>query len=286
MSAHTTPHSELQYLTHTWQKRNPVLTNESLRITKANCAALTQTGAWPTRTTNRSPPQEPENPMMKNALQLTADDGHILSAYRADPDSTPRGGVVVLQEIFGVNQHIRAVCDRLAADGFVAIAPALYDRSSVQNCQLDYDATGVDIGRKLRSEFSWDDTVKDVAAAAGVLHQEGLKVATVGFCWGGSISFLAATRLNLSAAVVYYGAQIMPYINEAANTPLLMHFGQHDASIPPKDVAAIRIAYPTAEIHVYPAGHGFNCDLRQDYDAESSAIAYERTLRFFTERLQ
>lgn len=223
---------------------------------------------------------------MQYQLTLTASDNHTLGAYRVNPDEHPRGGVVVLQEIFGVNAHIRNVCERFAGEGFVAIAPALYDRSSVRNCQLGYDASDIEIGRNLRSEFSWNDTLKDVAAAANLLKNEGLKVGTVGFCWGGSISFLSATRLSLSAAVVYYGAQIMPYVEEPAKASLLMHFGEHDASIPPSDIEAIRAAHPTADVHLYPTGHGFNCDLRPDFDPRSSATAWDRTLQFFATHLE
>ena len=156
---------------------------------------------------------------MGQRLTLTAGDGHSLGAYRADASGTARGGIVVLQEIFGVNTHIREVCDGFAADGFTCIAPALYDRSSQKDCDLGYTADTMAIGRALREEFSWDDSVKDVAAAVAVLAREGLKVGTVGFCWGGTISFLAGTRLDVSAAVVYYGGQIVPYKEEKARCP-------------------------------------------------------------------
>ena len=169
---------------------------------------------------------------MGRRLELTADDGHSLGAYRVDANGTARGGIVVLQEIFGVNIHIRDVCDRFAADGFTCIAPALYDRSSHKDCELGYEAEDMATGRALREEFSWDDTVRDVAAAVAVLAGEGLKVATIGYCWGGTISFLAGVRLDVSAAVVYYGGQIIPYKDEKARCPMLMHFGEHDAGIP------------------------------------------------------
>ena len=173
---------------------------------------------------------------MGHRLTLTADDGHSLGAYRADASGAARGGIVVLQEIFGVNTHIREVCDGFAADGFTCIAPALYDRSSRKDCDLGYNADTMAIGRALREEFSWDDSVKDVAAAVEVLAGEGLAVGAVGYCWGGTISFLAGTRLDVSAAVVYYGGQIIPYKDEKARCPMLMHFGEHDAGIPLSDV--------------------------------------------------
>ena len=221
----------------------------------------------------------------KLTLRLTAADGHTLGAYRADPAEPARGGVVVLQEIFGVNGHIRDVCDRFAREGYTAIAPALYDRSSLEDAELDYTGDDVARGRALREEFSWDDTMKDVDAAADVLKGGGLKVGTVGYCWGGTMAYLSAARLDIAAAVVYYGGQIMPYLDEKERCPLLMHFGETDHSIPLSDVEAIEKAHADAVVHVYPAGHGFNCDRRESYDEAASKLAYERTLSLFAERL-
>ena len=218
---------------------------------------------------------------MGRRLTLTADDGHSFGAYRADASGTARGGIVVLQEIFGVNVHIRDVCDGFAADGFTCIAPALYDRSSRRDCELGYEAEDMAAGRKLREEFSWDDTVRDVAAAVAVLAGEGLGVGSVGYCWGGTISFLAGVRLDVSAAVVYYGGQIIPYRNEKARCPMLMHFGEHDAGIPLSDVEQIRAAQPGAAVHIYDAGHGFNCDRRGSYDEAAAKLARQRTTDFF-----
>ena len=222
---------------------------------------------------------------MGQRLTLNADDGHSLGAYRADAGGTARGGIVVLQEIFGVNSHIRSVCDGFAADGFTCIAPALYDRSSRKDCDLGYEASDMATGRALREEFSWNDTVKDVAAAVAVLAGEGLKVGSVGYCWGGSISFLAGVRLDVNAAVVYYGGQILPYKDETARCPMLMHFGEHDAGIPLSDVEQIRAAQPDATVHIYDAGHGFNCDRRGSYDEAAAKLARQRTLEFFNVNL-
>lgn len=218
---------------------------------------------------------------MSEHFTLTASDGHSLGAYRANPDGAPKGGIVVLQEIFGVNAHIRDVCDRFAREGYATVAPALYDRSSQKDAELTYEKEDMAIGRKLREEFSWDDTILDVAAAVEVLAQGGSKVGTVGYCWGGTISYLSATRLDIAAAVVYYGGQIMPYVNESARCPLLMHFGKNDASIPLTDVEAIQAAHPDAAVHVYDAGHGFNCDRRGSFDEAASKLATSRTLDFF-----
>ncbi len=222
---------------------------------------------------------------MGSEITLTAEDGHTLGAYRADPAGAARGGIVVLQEIFGVNRHIREVCDGFAADGFAVVAPALYDRSSVRGCDLGYAPEDVAKGRVLREEFSWDDTVKDVAAAVKALSDRGLKVGSVGYCWGGTISYLAGTRLPVQAAVVYYGGQIMPYLNEKARCPMLMHFGRRDQGIPLSDVDAIARAQPEAIVHLYDADHGFNCDHRGSHDPVSATLARERTFAFLNQHL-
>lgn len=222
---------------------------------------------------------------MGETITLTASDGHPFSAYGCHPENGSKGGVVVCQEIFGVNTHIRAVCDDFVKEGYTAIAPALYDRSSSKNCQLDYSEASIELGRKLREEFDWADTMRDVDAAADWLREQNLKVAVVGYCWGGTIAYLAATRLKIQGAVVYYGGQIMPYVDESANCPLLMHFGKNDQSIPLSDVDSIRQKHPEAAIFLYNAGHGFNCDHRASYDSQSASTAKQRTLRLFDEVL-
>ena len=222
---------------------------------------------------------------MGQNITLTADDGHTLGGYRADPDGAAKGGIVVCQEIFGVNIHIREVCDGFAADGYVAIAPALYDRSSRRDIELGYNAEDIAVGRDLRDEFSWDDTVLDVKAAVDILKGEGLKVGSVGYCWGGTISYLAGTRLEVQAAVVYYGGQIIPYVAESANCPMLMHFGEHDKGIPLSDVAQIGETHSAAEVHIYDADHGFNCDHRGSYNEAASTLARQRTMALYAQQL-
>ena len=222
---------------------------------------------------------------MGERIRLRAADGHELGAYRSEPSGKPRGGIIVLQEIFGVNSHIRDVADRFAAEGYLALAPALYDRSSVKDVEMGYTKEDIARGRALREEFSWEDSVKDVEAAMNALRGDGLRVGTVGYCWGGSISFLAAVRLPLDAAVVYYGGQILPYVNEKERCPLLMHFGKRDASIPASVVEAIQKSHPGATVHWYDADHGFNCDHRAQYDEASARLARERTLAFFAANL-
>lgn len=220
--------------------------------------------------------------MGKN-IELTAADGHRLQAYRADAGARPRGGIVVIQEVFGVNRHIRRVCDDFAAQGYTALAPALFDRLE-SGVDLDYDEASLARGRELRTALGWKHPVKDVAAAVAQLAELG-KVATVGYCWGASLAWLSATRLDVACTVCYYGAQIVDFCAEQPRCPVLLHFGERDSLIPLEHVERIRQAHPTLPVHMYPAGHGFNCDVRGDFHAESAQLARERTLAFFTQHL-
>ncbi len=216
---------------------------------------------------------------MGETIRLTASDGHQLGAYRADPAGAARGGVVVLQEIFGVNHHIRAVCDRLAAEGYAAVAPALFDRF-LPGFESGYSPEDIAEARKHLGALDWDALMRDTAAAADLLRQDG-PVATIGFCLGGSVSFLAAARLpDLSAAICYYGGQILRFADEAPRCPTQMHFGEADHAIPVADVEAIRAKRPECEIHLYPAGHGFNCDERASFDPASAKLAWGRSMAF------
>ncbi len=218
-------------------------------------------------------------------ITLTAEDGHSFGAYRAEAAGAAKGGIVVIQEIFGVNDHIRETCDRFASEGYLAIAPALYDRTDNKNCQLGYTPDDIAVGRDLKDAFSWDLCMLDVKSVIDVMAGEGLKVGTVGYCWGGTISYLAGTRLPVAASVVYYGGQIMPYVDEKEGCPMLMHFGEHDAGIPLDDVAAISKAHPDADVHIYDADHGFNCDHRGSYNEAAGNLARQRTMALFDQQL-
>ncbi len=220
---------------------------------------------------------------MGTHIKLTASDGHTFDAYRADPATPPKAGLVVVQEIFGVNAHIRAVTDSFASQGYAAIAPAFFDRTET-GVELGYEEPDLTRGRTLRAELGWDETILDVVAAADALEPAG-KIGVVGYCWGGSVAWLAACRLNLAAAVGYYGGQVIDFKDEKANCPVMLHFGETDAGIPLSDVDTVRAAQPDVPIHIYPAGHGFNCDHRGSYDAESAKLALERTLSFLTTAL-
>lgn len=215
---------------------------------------------------------------MGESIHLTAADGHRLDAYRALPDGEARGGVVIIQEIFGVNRHIRAVCDEYAGDGYAVIAPALFDRVR-GGVELGYTPEGTAEGRALRGQLGWDPPLLDLEAAVAALRGYGC-VAAIGYCWGGSLSFLMACRSHVEAAVAYYGGQIVQFAGERPRAPVLMHFGEKDALIPAADREAIIARQPQAEIWVYPAGHGFNCAERQDFDAASARTAKDRTLSF------
>jgi carboxymethylenebutenolidase len=227
---------------------------------------------------------------MGKTLTLTASDGHRLSAYRADPPTSsnggkPKGAIVVIQEIFGVNSHIREVCDGFATDGYVAIAPALFDRAE-RGVEIGYTPDDIARGRDIRAKCEWDDTLKDVAATIKAVSGVG-KVGVVGYCWGGSVAWRAATQLSgVSAAVGYYGGQIAPFKDEKPKAPVMLQFGETDASIPLADVEAIKKAQPGVPVYVYPgAGHGFSCDHRGSFHKPSHEQARERTMAFFAQHL-
>lgn len=219
---------------------------------------------------------------MGEHVTLTAADGHKLDAYVARPDGPAKGGLVVVQEIFGVNAHIRAVADGFAAEGYVAVAPALFDRIR-PGIELAYDEAGVSEGRALRPQVPWEAPVLDVEAAMTLAAEAG-RVGVVGYCWGGSVAWLAATRLKPAAAVGYYGGHIHEFASENPACPVMLHFGEEDAGIPLENVEIVRAARAAradVTIHLYPgAGHGFNCDLRGSYHAEAAALARSRSLAF------
>ena len=215
-------------------------------------------------------------------IPLTTPAGPV-RAWLARTEQPPKGAVVVVQEIFGVNPHIRSVTDRFAKAGFTAMAPAVFDvvRPDVE---LGYDEGGVAVGRELTAELGIDRALQIVSASARWLRESGHRVGAVGFCWGGTVAMLANTRQHMPS-VTYYGGRSVPFLNEPAQAPMLFHFGEHDPIIPPDDVQKHRLHHPDARIHVYDAGHGFNCEARRDYDADAATLAWSRTLDFLTEHL-
>ncbi|HMB57412.1 MAG TPA: dienelactone hydrolase family protein [Arenimonas sp.] len=214
-------------------------------------------------------------------ISLSTRHGRI-SGWKAMPHVTPKGAVVLVQEIFGVNNHIRQLADKFANYGYVTIAPALFDLIH-PGVELAYDEAGIARGREIVDELGFNGALDGVRAAYDHLEAD-YKVATVGFCWGGSVAFLANTRFGVPA-VSYYGARTVPLLRERPKAPLMLHFGDQDTSISAEDIEKHRDALPGAEIHVWPAGHGFNCDQRADYNAEVAQQALTRTLGFLAKRL-
>jgi carboxymethylenebutenolidase len=218
-------------------------------------------------------------------IKLTASDGFQLGGYRADPATAPKAALVVIQEIFGVNHHIRNICDRFASAGYVAVAPAIFDRIE-RDFQSGYSPDEVAVARKFVANPDWTAMLRDVQAAIDSVKSVG-PVGIVGFCLGGSVAYAAATKLTgLSAAIGYYGGAIIRFADDNPGVPMMLHFGEKDAGIPVSDVETIRAKQPDLEVHVYPgAQHGFSCDERASYDKASADIAWQRTLAFFAKHL-
>ena len=218
--------------------------------------------------------------MKSEWIQLTAKDGHELDAFSVKADD-PIGNIVVIQEIFGITDHIQAVCHKFASNGYDVIAPAIYDRFE-RNITLDYTQIEEGVGYKMK--LSDDHAMSDIQAAQSYL---GTKTAVVGYCYGGMLTHIAASKLNFDCAVSYYGGMIADnYIDLKINIPIMYHFGENDHAIPIDAVNLIRNTYQDAIVHVYAnAGHGFNCDMRADYHESSANLALERTLQFIGENL-
>ena len=222
---------------------------------------------------------------------LTAADGFTLSAYVARPEGQPRAAIVVVQEIFGVNSHIRSVADRFAAEGYLAVAPATFDRVK-PGVELGYTEDDMTAGFELK-------TAVDALPGAGVLPDiqaaidhaaqlGGGKVGIIGFCWGGLLTWKAACLLTgLSAAVPYYGGGITAEseIARQPQCPVMAHFGDQDHWIPMEGIEAFQKAHPEVQAYIYPAHHGFNCDQRASYNEAAASLARERTLAFLANKL-
>ncbi|VIO81571.1 dienelactone hydrolase family protein [Bradyrhizobium ivorense] len=223
---------------------------------------------------------------MGQDLKLKASDGFELGAYRADPAGAPKGAIVVIQEIFGVNHHIRSVCDRLAEEGYVAIAPSIFDRIE-PNFQSGYSPDEVANARKFVANPDYPAMLRDAQSAIDAVKSVG-PVGIIGFCLGGSIAYAAATKLTgLSAAVGYYGGAIVRFADDKPAVPTQLHFGEKDAGIPLSDVETIKSKRPEVEVFIYPgAQHGFHCDERASYDKTSADIAWPRSLEFFGKHLR
>lgn len=221
---------------------------------------------------------------MSETVRLKASDGHQLDAYVARPTGTAIAGLVVIQEAFGVNRHIRAVTDGYAKDGFLAIAPALFDRVEPR-MELGYEGADREKGIALARQTNPDNAMKDVAAALAYLKNAAAKCGVIGYCMGGTMAWLAATRLGVDAAVGYYGGNIATFAQENPRCPVMLHFGSLDKHIPKEAVEKVHAAHPEVEIFWYTADHGFNCDDRSTYDAAAATLARERSLEFLRKHL-
>lgn len=220
-----------------------------------------------------------------DTIMLTAADGHELSAYRVAPAGLPRGGIVVVQEIFGVTDHIRNVCDRFAADGYLAIAPAMFDRVR-PGVELGYSEETVAEALAIRRQISnWNQPLMDVEAARADIAGTG-KVACVGYCFGGDTAWIGVARGGFDAAVAYYGGHIYTLIDETPKAPIILHYGTEDHIATPDKIALIREKHPDIRIYIYEgAGHGFNCDARADYQQAAANLALARTRSFLAQHI-
>ena len=217
---------------------------------------------------------------MGETNRLSADDGHTFNAYVAQAPGTPRGAIIVVQEIFGVNHHIKAVTDGFAADGYLAIAPALFDRFA-RNVDMGYTPETTQQGRAIKVKITPEMMMTDLAATRDHVARAG-KVGIVGYCWGGFVAWLASAQLDgIACAVPYYGGGMLEHQDIQPRVPVMAHFGERDAIIPVVGVKQLAAKHPNQKIFMYAADHGFNCDQRGSYHAESAKLARERTLEFF-----
>jgi len=219
---------------------------------------------------------------MGQNINLNTTRMQCIGAYLAKPSGKSKGGIVVIQEIFGVNEHIRHVADGFAKEGYTAIAPCFFDHLE-SGVELGYNEEGYARGKALVTELGLDRAVEDVASAAEAISSAG-RIGTVGYCWGGTVAMLAAMRLGLPS-VSYYGARNVPFLGEKPRAPVMFHFGEKDKSIPPEMVQKHRDMLPQMEVFTYPAEHAFNRDVGLQYDEASAKLAYARTLGFFDKHL-
>ncbi len=222
---------------------------------------------------------------MSEFTTLMARDGHEFNAWLAAPAGKPRGAVVVIQEIFGVNAHIRAVTDGFAAEGYVAIAPAVFDRVR-RGIELGYNAETMKEGFGYVQQLQPEKTLLDLAACIAVVKHAG-RVGVVGFCWGGKMAYVSACELPIACGVAYYGGRIVQELGRTPRCPMLYHFGGQDAHIPASDIEQIRAVDTRGTFYIYPdADHGFNCDMRGSFNAEAAQLARQRTLAFLAQHLR
>ncbi|HZX69515.1 MAG TPA: dienelactone hydrolase family protein [Rhodanobacter sp.] len=219
---------------------------------------------------------------MGQHINLPTSGTQCIGAYMAQPAGKPKGGLVVIQEIFGVTAHMRSVVDRFAEQGYTAIAPAFFDHLET-GVELTSDQVGANKGKQLANELGLERALEDVASAAEAIASAG-KIGTVGYCWGGTVALLAALRLGLPS-VSYYGARNLPFLHEVPKAPVMFHFGEKDQHITPEMVEKHRLALPQMDVYTYPADHAFNRDGSAPYHEASAKLALQRTLAFFEKNL-
>jgi carboxymethylenebutenolidase len=216
--------------------------------------------------------------MTGKTITLKTADGAEIGAYRAEPAGAPRGGLVVIQEAFGVNDYVRSVVERYAAEGYTSIAPMIYDRQE-RGVELGYEGDDLARARELRRGLQWNLIMADVAASIDAVSTSG-KVGIIGYCVGGSVAWLAAQRLPVAAAVSYYGRDIVDLLEPKPACPVMLHYAETDHHIPLADVETVRAAYPAVPLYIYPGEHGFDCDLRANFHPESASVARQRSAAF------
>lgn len=216
---------------------------------------------------------------MSERITLTSrSDGFALSAYRADPKATPIGGVLVIQEIFGVSPHIQDICNVFADAGYVAIAPSLFDRIE-PNFDAAHDQDGIQKGIGAVMKSPWPQVVSDMQAAIDALPKPAY---VTGFCYGGAAAWVAAAQCTgLKASSCFYGRLIANLLDRKPQIPVMLHYGAHDASIPPENVESVRLAAPDSPLYLYDAGHGFCRAGSHDYNADARELAISRTIDWF-----
>ena len=220
---------------------------------------------------------------MGTFVKIKASDGHEFEAYQATPNCPPRGGIVVIQEVFGVNDHICNIADRFSEVGYLAIAPALFDRFS-PGFKTQYSPADITQGRNLKDKANnnFNNVILDVDAARKTIAQSVKRIGIVGFCWGGVVAWASACRLNFCAASSYYGGGLLNFVDESPNCPVIFHFGDLDRSIPLDiDVVKIQETHPNCPVHIYAADHGFNCDMRSQYNSYAAHVSGMRTIILF-----
>ncbi len=220
---------------------------------------------------------------MSNYITLKTDDNHTFQAFISQPEHEVKGGIIIIQEIFGVNKHIREICHLYSKNGYLTIAPCLFDREK-EMIELSYDIAGVNEGRRLKELFN-DKSLYEIESSINYVRAAG-KIGIIGYCWGGSLSWKAACKYDaLSSSIVYYGGEVPKLKNLKPKCPVMCHFGEFDESIPIDDVVEFVKINKKVNVFTYPADHGFNCNHRSQYNQKCSEIAFNRTMKFLEKNI-